>query len=182
MRLHLQPPSPGKTERRDDFPTDPKRSALMARVRGRNTKPELAVRRVSHELGFRFRLHRRDLPGTPDLVFSRLKKIILVHGCFWHRHKGCGRATTPKTRREFWVSKFDANIARDAKTTAALRRLGWSVLVVWECETRKPTSLRNRLGKFLGTQRSPQYRAPGAKRVAKSFTGQKGSEPKRRRK
>ncbi|WP_315766298.1 MULTISPECIES: DNA mismatch endonuclease Vsr [unclassified Bradyrhizobium] len=135
-----------------DLPPDPERSALMARVRGKNTKPERLVRRLSHALGYRFRLHRRDLPGTPDLVFPRLRKIVLVHGCFWHRHAGCGRSTTPKTRQRFWQSKFDANVARDRKTAAALRRLGWKVLVVWECETSDAETLRKRLQKFL---RSP---------------------------
>jgi DNA mismatch endonuclease (patch repair protein) len=122
----------------------------MARVRQRDTKPELLVRRIAHALGFRFRLHRRDLPGTPDLVFPRLKKIVLVHGCFWHRHEGCSHATTPKTRKSFWLSKFDANVARDKRTTAELQRLGWNVLIVWECEARESHSLRRRLGKFLG--------------------------------
>lgn len=140
----------GVPQARDDLRIDPKRSANMARVRARDTKPELFVRRFTHALGLRFRLHRRDLPGTPDLVFPRLKKIILVHGCFWHRHTGCDRATTPKTRKGFWVSKFDANVARDKRTIAALKRLGWSVLVVWECEIREPLLLQRKIWTFLG--------------------------------
>jgi len=134
----------------NDIRVDSKRSANMARVRSRDTEPELLVRRFAHALGFRFRLHRRNLPGTPDLVFPRLRKIILVHGCFWHRHDGCDRTTTPKTRTSFWLSKFDANVARDKRTTRELRRLGWKVLIVWECETREPLLLRRRLRKFLG--------------------------------
>jgi DNA mismatch endonuclease (patch repair protein) len=126
------------------------RRALMARVKSRDSRPELAVRRGAHALGFRFRLHRRDLPGTPDLVFPRLNKVIFVHGCFWHRHPGCSRTTSPKTRAAYWEEKFQANIARDAARLAELRELGWEVLVVWECETFNRAALSERLRSFLG--------------------------------
>ena len=96
----------------------------------------MIVRRVLHGAGYRFRLHRRDLPGSPDVVLPRHRLAVFVHGCFWHRHTGCPRTTTPKTRAAFWASKFAANIARDERATAELGRLGWRVHVVWECETR----------------------------------------------
>ena len=128
---------------------DAARSELMRRVRGKDTKPERAVRRVAHALGYRFRLHRRDLPGTPDLVFPRLGRAIFVHGCFWHRHEGCARTTTPKTRAAYWREKFEQNIRRDRRNVEALRRLGWEVLVVWECETFESAELLGRLSRFL---------------------------------
>lgn len=128
---------------------DPKRSALMARVRSRNSKAELAVRQIAHSLEYRFRLHRRDLPGTPDLVFPRLRKVIFVHGCFWHRHPGCFRTTTPKTRAAYWADKFERNMERDARKEAQLKSLGWSILVVWECETVDRDKLADRLVAFL---------------------------------
>lgn len=124
------------------------RSRLMGRVKGKDTRPEMIVRKTAHALGYRFRLHRKDLPGCPDLVFPRLSKVIFVHGCFWHRH-GCSRTTMPKTRTEFWRSKFDANIARDRKQTSELAKLGWECLVVWECETKDQIQLRNTLSNFL---------------------------------
>ena len=133
----------------DDGAVDPARSELMRRVRGKDTTPERAVRRVAHALGYRFRLHRRDLPGTPDLVFPRLRRAIFVHGCFWHRHEGCARTTTPKTRAAYWREKFEQNIRRDRRNLAALRRLGWSVLVVWECQTFERTELLATLSRFL---------------------------------
>lgn len=127
----------------------PERSALMSRVRGKNSEPEMAVRRVAHALGYRFRLHRRNLSGTPDLVFPRLRKVIFVHGCFWHRHEGCHRTTTPKTRAAFWANKFERNIERDALNESKLRTLGWNVLVVWECQTFDPVALAQRLDTFF---------------------------------
>lgn len=134
---------------RDDGVVDPARSELMRRVRGKDTAPERAVRRVAHALGYRFRLHRRDLPGTPDLVFPRLRRAIFVHGCFWHRHEGCARTTTPKTRAAYWREKFEQNIRRDRRNLAALRDLGWEVLVVWECQTFERAELLARLSRFL---------------------------------
>jgi len=131
-------------------PFDAERSALMRRVRGTDTTPERVVRRAAHSLGYRFRLHRRDLPGTPDLAFPRRRKVIFVHGCFWHRHPGCSRTTTPATRADYWREKFEQNVARDRRNIAALQALGWEVLVVWECETFDRTSLLERLSRFLG--------------------------------
>jgi len=129
-----------------DPPITPARSANMSKVRGKNTKPEMAVRRAAHALGLRFRLHRRDLPGTPDLVFSGRKTAIFVHGCFWHRHGGCPKAgPAPKTRTAFWQAKFDRNTARDARDAEALRAAGWAVATIWECETRKPEKLTDQL-------------------------------------
>jgi len=110
-----------------------KRSEVMARVRSKNTQPELLVRRFLHARGFRFRLHRTDLPGKPDLVFPSLRTVIFVNGCFWHGHEGCRRATIPATRTEFWVNKIKATKVRDVKAVSALEAAGWTVRVVWEC-------------------------------------------------
>ena len=126
-----------------------RRSWLMGRVTGKNTKPELLVRRAAHALGFRFRLHRKDLPGRPDLAFPRLQKAIFVHGCFWHRHD-CRKATTPKTNAAFWREKFDQNIERDKKALTELAGRGWETLVIWECETGDLRALRRKLSSFLG--------------------------------
>jgi len=127
------------------------RSELMRRVQGKHTKPEIAVRRVAHALGYRFRLHRRDLPGRPDIVFASRRKVIFVHGCFWHRHSECRRASTPTTRRDFWEAKFARNVARDTRKERELREAGWGVLVIWECETRDLQFVAERLRNFLGT-------------------------------
>ena len=121
----------------------------MARIRGQNTQPEVAVRRLLHARGYRFRLHRRDLPGTPDICFPGRKKAIFVHGCFWHRHQGCSRTTTPKTRTSFWEDKFRQNVVRDRVNITALAELGWGVMVVWECEARNLEMLARRLVGFL---------------------------------
>ena len=125
------------------------RSHIMASVPQRNTTPEMAVRLVTHGLGFRYRLHRRDLPGTPDIVFSRLNKVIFVHGCFWHRHVGCHLTTTPKTRVAFWQRKFADNVRRDELKAQQLRKLGWNVLTIWQCETKDTLGLERLLMKFL---------------------------------
>lgn len=112
------------------------RSRMMAGIRGRDTRPELELRRALHALGFRFRLQSKDLPGRPDILLPGRRAAIFVHGCFWHRHRGCRFSTTPATRREFWNEKFAANLARDERNTAALRALGWRVAIVWECALR----------------------------------------------
>lgn len=125
------------------------RSALMARVRGKDTTPELNVRQVAHRLGYRFRLHRKDLPGRPDLVFPSRRAVVFVHGCFWHRHPGCRLMSTPKTRTQFWTDKFDRNVRRDAAAVEQLEVTGWRVLVVWECETRDREGLADKLRSFL---------------------------------
>jgi DNA mismatch endonuclease, patch repair protein len=106
----------------------------MSRIRGKDTQPELALRRVIHGLGLRYRLQGADLPGKPDLVLPRHKAVVFVHGCFWHRHVGCNIATIPKSNTEFWVAKFRRNVARDSHVITALNMLGWRVFVVWECE------------------------------------------------
>jgi len=113
----------------------------MARIRSIGTAPELAVRRAAHAMGLRYRLNRRDLPGTPDLVFPRFRVALFVHGCFWHRHAGCRLAATPKTRIEFWQAKFAGNTARDARQEQALVDAGWRPVVIWECETADPARL-----------------------------------------
>jgi DNA mismatch endonuclease (patch repair protein) len=135
-----------------DTLTKPDRSARMARVRGKDTKPEMVVRRLVHGLGYRYRLHRRDLPGTPDLVFPGRHKVVFVHGCFWHRHPdpACKLARWPKSRLEFWKPKLEGNRARDLVNQEKLRDLGWGVLVIWECELGNPASLADRLTEFLG--------------------------------
>jgi DNA mismatch endonuclease, patch repair protein len=112
------------------------RSRNMSRVRSVDTRAELTVRRIAHALGYRFRVHRRDLPGTPDLVFPSRRVALFVNGCFWHRHEGCGRAATPKTRAAFWEDKFRRTLQRDRRVNSSLAELGWRTEVIWECETR----------------------------------------------
>lgn len=129
------------------------RSARMALIRGRNTGVELAVRSLIHRLGFRYRLHRKDLPGRPDLVFISRQKVIFVHGCFWHRHAGCGLARLPKSRIEFWVTKLEGNRIRDQKNQRLLRKQGWKVLVIWECQIRDHERLSQNVEAFLRTER-----------------------------
>ena len=121
----------------------------MARIRARDTRPEVAVRRLLHSLGYRYRLHRSELPGTPDICFLGRKKAIFVHGCFWHRHEGCNRTSTPKTRTSFWEEKFQKNVVRDRVNMTDLAELGWDVIVVWECETRNVETLAPRLVGFI---------------------------------
>lgn len=125
------------------------RSRVMAAVRGKDTKPEMIVRRMTHGMGYRFRLHSSKLPGKPDLVFPRLKKVIFVHGCFWHQHKRCRKARRPTSNVEFWNTKLDANENRDNRVLRELRKLGWKTLLVWECEVSNADRLFLKLGKFL---------------------------------
>ncbi len=124
------------------------RSRLMSRVKNKNTRPELLVRSILHRMGYRFRLHRRDLPGAPDIVLPRHRKVIFVHGCFWHGHD-CPRGKRPSTRTEFWDAKLDVNIARDRANREALEKRGWKVMVVWECELKDPKAVREKLRRFL---------------------------------
>jgi DNA mismatch endonuclease (patch repair protein) len=124
------------------------RSALMSRIRGKDTKPELAVRRMLHSMGYRFRLHRKDLPGRPDIVFPGRRKVIFVHGCFWHGH-GCKIGRPPGSRLEYWGPKIEANRTRDRRKSAELRASGWSVATLWQCALRSP-GLDARLRRFLG--------------------------------
>jgi len=141
--------------RRPDFSDVPEaRRRNMSAISGKNTWPELVVRRLAHRMGYRFRLHVNQLPGRPDLVFPGRLKLIELRGCFWHRHPGCVHAATPKTRPEFWQAKFDGTVARDARNVAVLEAAGWKVLVIWECEVVLPT-LESRLRNFLGPPGSP---------------------------
>lgn len=126
-----------------------KRSKIMSKVQGKNTKPELVVRSLLHRLGFRFRLHRSDLPGNPDIVLPKYRKVIFVHGCFWHGHEGCSRAKRPSTNRVFWDEKLDKNIARDRRTVVELAQFGWESLIVWSCETKDKECLQAKLLSFL---------------------------------
>jgi DNA mismatch endonuclease (patch repair protein) len=119
-----------------DIFTERKRSELMAHVRSRDTKPELAVRRALSANGYRYRLHRPDLPGRPDIVIPRLRLVIFVHGCFWHHHRGCRKATFPRTNAAFWTEKITANALRDRRDRRRLLAMDWRVLVIWECQTR----------------------------------------------
>jgi len=122
------------------------RSRNMANIRSRDTKPERMVRSQLHSLGLRFRLHRRDLPGTPDILLPKYRLAVFVHGCFWHRHTGCRYASNPKTRVEFWTRKFESNVARDRRVRRQLQRLGWKVAVIWECEASSKRVILRRLG------------------------------------
>lgn len=135
--------------------TPERRSWLMSRVRGKNTSPEMRVRRSAHALGLRFRLHRKDLPGKPDLVFPKYHVAMFVHGCFWHRHPECSKASTPKSRIEFWQEKFNANVARDARVEAELEALGWQVVIIWECETKSDVALLSQLAGIFKVGRPP---------------------------
>jgi len=121
----------------------------MSHVKGKDTKPEILVRSIIHRLGFRFRKHKSDLPGKPDIVLAKHRKVIFVHGCFWHGHKKCSRSSRPQSNKSFWVEKLDKNIARDKRTKRELELQGWKVLIVWTCETNNILKLQNRLSTFL---------------------------------
>ena len=125
--------------------TPERRSWLMSRVKAKHTSPELIVRRKAHALGLRFRLHRKDLPGTPDLIFPKYSTVVFVHGCFWHRHPGCPKAGMPKSRVRFWKEKFARNVKRARRDERQLNDLGWSVGVIWECETKNLSTVERLL-------------------------------------
>lgn len=157
-----------------------KRSWVMSRVRSTNTKPEMRVRSALHRMGYRFRLHRKDLPGKPDVVLTKHRLAIFVHGCFWHRHSGCDKTRTPKTNVEFWEGKFKRNVERDRLNQVELRRMGWRVEVIWECEIKDEEGLRKRLAAIFAPKRdkrpdegaqtlaiAAESRAPYGKRVRK---------------
>jgi DNA mismatch endonuclease (patch repair protein) len=131
--------------------TPERRSANMARIRSKDTSPEIILRKLVHGLGYRFRLHRKDLPGKPDLVFPSRKKVIFVHGCFWHQHPGCREGRVPGSRLEYWGPKLLRNQQRDTGAQAALKAHGWGYLVVWECELKNAKGALKRVRKFLGT-------------------------------
>jgi DNA mismatch endonuclease (patch repair protein) len=144
------------------------RSWIMRQVKSKDTAPERLVRRVAHSMGYRFRLHRRDLPGNPDIVFPSRRKVIFVNGCFWHGHS-CARAKLPQSRREYWEAKILRTVARDGQHTKSLRSLGWSALVMWECQLKDTEAVRRRIVRFLerpGTisrGSSPSTKATGRK-------------------
>jgi DNA mismatch endonuclease (patch repair protein) len=142
----------------DDFPgigeVPATRRRNMAAIRGSDTTPELRVRKLLHRLGYRFRLHRRDLPGSPDVVLPRYRTVVFVHGCFWHRHPGCRYTTMPRTRMDFWARKFEQNVERDRRQQQQLTAMGWCVMIVWECELRDIPVLTGRLGKIRSTEGS----------------------------
>jgi DNA mismatch endonuclease (patch repair protein) len=135
--------------KRVDTVDSARRSEIMARVRSKDTAPELVVRRLVFAMGYRYRLHSKRLPGRPDLVFAGLRKVIFVHGCFWHRHRGCALARLPKSRTEFWVPKLEANRKRDERDKRALVRGGWKVLMIWECQLKNKSHLQKRVLRFL---------------------------------
>ena len=126
------------------------RSALMSRIRNKDSKPEMAVRKLLHGIGYRYRLHRSDLPGTPDLVFPGRSSVIFVHGCFWHLHDGCKHARMPKSRLAYWVPKLEGNRRRDRRNARALRARGWRVMVIWECQVADLDRIERRARRFLG--------------------------------
>lgn len=140
------------------------RSEIMRSVRRKDTGPELVVRRLLHHLGLRFRLHRKDLPGTPDVVLPRHRTVLFVHGCYWHRHPGCPLSTDPNTNKAFWVAKFAANAERDARKTKELEALGWRVLVVWSCETRDLDRLAAKLESEFSVTRTDVRDASNSRR------------------
>ena len=117
----------------------------MAAIKSKNTKPEIAVRKLLHSMGYRFRLHRKDLPGSPDIVLPKYKTVIFVHGCFWHRHENCKYASTPKTRKEFWESKFKANLKRDEEIQQKIKKIDWRSIIIWECETKNIEILKDKI-------------------------------------
>lgn len=139
-----------------DVHTPEQRSRNMAAIKGRNTVPEMVVRRLVHGMGYRYRLHRRDLPGRPDLVFSKARKVIFVNGCFWHMHDCRYGAVRPRTNADFWTKKRNSNVKRDKKVREGLKRDGWKILTIWECEVRSVDALRNTLIGFLATGLTPR--------------------------
>jgi len=130
--------------------TSEERRRTMRAVKSNDTTAELAVRRIVHKLGYRYRLHRKDLPGKPDMVFPSRRKVIFVHGCFWHQHQGCRRSRRPKSNQSYWLPKLRRNSERDARVQAELADIGWKVFVVWECEVKNTQLLKERLSSFLG--------------------------------
>ncbi len=136
-----------------DVHSPKQRSYNMSQIKGRDTKPELLVRSLLHRLGYRFRLYRKDLSGNPDIVLSKYRTIIFVHGCFWHQHKGCKNSTIPKTHRYKWLEKLDGNVKRDERNMKILKKHSWKVLTVWECElTKKPAALKRKLERIKLTK------------------------------
>jgi DNA mismatch endonuclease (patch repair protein) len=144
------------------------RSRMMRGIRGQDTQPELAVRRYLHAAGLRFRLHDKRLPGRPDIVLPKFKTVILVHGCFWHRHEGCPYATTPSSRRDFWGRKFALNVQRDAENVKALQAVGWTVITIWECQARDLQILDELFWSIVASH--PDAKSKGARPSRKALT------------
>lgn len=134
------------------------RSRVMARIKSKNTTPEISVRRALHAEGFRFRIHRSDLPGNPDIVLPKHRAVMFVNGCFWHRHKGCRRASVPKSNKDYWTKKLRRNVVRFEKNRRLLRKMGWRVLVVWECQTKDIDKLRILVRKKVHARSGPNGR------------------------
>lgn len=145
-----------------DVLTTEQRYRCMSRIRGKDTGPEMRVRRIVHGMGFRYRLHSARLPGRPDIVFSRLRKLIFVHGCFWHMHRCHLGRVHPSTNADFWKAKREANRKRDARNRQVLRRAGWDVLIVWECELRSSVKLAQKLSAFISKPFAREYEHPSA--------------------
>jgi len=129
-----------------------KRSQIMSRIRGYDTKPELTVRSIIHRMGFRFRVHQDKLPGDPDIVLAKHKRVIFVHGCFWHGHKKCPRSKRPTSNRDFWQSKLDKNMERDSRQQNELNKMGWKYLIIWQCEVNTPNRLQQKIRRFLANR------------------------------
>jgi len=146
----------------------------MSAIKSKNTKPEIAVRKMLHALGYRFRLHRKDLPGSPDIVLPKYKTVIFVHGCFWHRHENCKFASTPKTRKEFWENKFNENMKRDKNNFKELKKLNWNLLVIWECETKNINLLIKKVSSKIGNIQLSNSN-PGPRSIEKSSGSQSGA-------
>lgn len=146
-----------------------RRSEIMSRIRGKDTGPEMAVRRIAHAMGYRYRLHRAGLPGRPDLVFPGRRKVIFVHGCFWHLHADpdCRSARLPKSNRDYWRTKLERNVARDAEQQERLAELGWDVLILWECEVRAGDGIAERIRGFLDGKPPARKAAPGPRPKAR---------------
>src|ERR1700730_6100869 len=159
-----------------DVMTPEQRSRCMSRIRSKDTKPEWIVRRMVHSLGFRYRLHRKDLPGKPDLVFPRLRKLIFVHGCFWHLHKCRLGRVKPGTNADFWEKKRSSNSLRDRRNKRLLKSRGWSVLVLWECQTKKPELIRKLVSEFL-TSNHISYSSLGSNRMAAGRNPKSSTDP-----
>lgn len=159
--MFLKPPTRydfAGTQRMTDTLSPSERSERMSRVKGKNSNPEMKLRKLIHGMGFRYRLHDRRLPGTPDLVFKSRRAVIFMHGCFWHRHKNCHLARLPKSKIDFWEEKLESNRVRDERNLASLRALGWSSLVVWECELKNPENVRQKVRYFLSScERDKQH-------------------------
>ena len=136
-----------------DIVSKEKRSEMMSHIKGKNTKPEIAVRKMIYKMGYRYRLHRKDLPGKPDIVFGPMNLALFVNGCFWHRHVNCKYAYNPKTRKNFWNKKFTDTIKRDIKNRIELEKLGWESAVIWECETLDQDVLKDRILNIINSER-----------------------------